>query len=209
MPVVRREELTDQAWTVIAPLPPEADGARGGGGIIVRSSTESCGSQGTGAPWRGLPKRFGPWQTCHEWLRRWTADGTWNRIPAAAQVHDDGTPVQWTISVDSSIVRAHQHARWRPQKRGAPRPPPFPVPDAVVQAPDGQIQGGDHVPDVLVSGVGRPQPHRLTLRAPGPDEHLRPSTHRPPPPTETVGRQPARSVLRTDGLHDQRSKTGH
>ena len=48
-----------------------------------------------------------------------TADGTWDRILAAAQVHDDGTPVQWTISIDSSIVRAHQHAA-DARKKGLP-----------------------------------------------------------------------------------------
>jgi len=64
----------------------------------------------TGAPWRDLPERYGPWKTCHERLRRWTADGTWDKILARAQVYDDGQPVQWTISVDTSIVRAHQHS---------------------------------------------------------------------------------------------------
>jgi transposase len=64
----------------------------------------------TGALWRDVPERYGPWKSCHERLRRWTADGTWARILAAAQVHDDARPVEWAVSVDSSIVRAHQHA---------------------------------------------------------------------------------------------------
>lgn len=34
----------------------------------------------TGAPWRDLPERYGPWKTCHERLRKWTADGTWDRV---------------------------------------------------------------------------------------------------------------------------------
>ena len=71
-----------------------------------------------GAPWRDLPERYGPWKTCHERLRRWTADGTWERILAAAQVHDDGQPVEWVVSVDSSIVRAHQHSAGA-RKKGA------------------------------------------------------------------------------------------
>jgi transposase len=36
----------------------------------------------TGAPWRDLPERSGPWKTAHERLRRWTADGTWDTILA-------------------------------------------------------------------------------------------------------------------------------
>lgn len=44
---------------------------------------------------------------------------TWDKIFAAAQVKDDGIPVEWTVSVDSSVVRAHQHAAGA-RKKGAP-----------------------------------------------------------------------------------------
>ncbi len=37
-------------------------------------------------------------KTCHEWLRRWTGDDTWDAIVARAQVCDDGQPVEWVIS---------------------------------------------------------------------------------------------------------------
>jgi transposase len=106
--VVSRGELTDAAWAVIAPSLPEA-GTRHGrwrdhrqviNGILWKLRT--------GAPWRDLPERYGPWKACHERLRRWTADGTWDRILAAAQAREDGQPVHWTISVDSSVVRAHE-----------------------------------------------------------------------------------------------------
>ncbi|GAA2396453.1 hypothetical protein GCM10010170_112270 [Dactylosporangium salmoneum] len=117
--MVRRGELTDAAWAVIAPLLPEP-GARSGrwrdhrqviNGILWKLRT--------GAPWRDLPERYGPSKTCHERLRRWTADGTWDRVLTAAQVHDDGQPVEWVISVDSSIVRAHQHSAGA-RKKGEP-----------------------------------------------------------------------------------------
>lgn len=75
----------------------------------------------TGAPWRDLPERYRSWMTAHERLRRWTADGTWDEILAAAQVKEDGIPVEWTVSIDSSVVRAHQHAAGA-RKRGAPSP---------------------------------------------------------------------------------------
>jgi transposase len=74
----------------------------------------------TGAPWRDLPERYGPWKTAHERLRKWTADGTWDRILAHVQVHNDGALVEWTVHVDSTSVRAHQHAAGA-RKRGAPR----------------------------------------------------------------------------------------
>ena len=65
----------------------------------------------TGAPWRDLPERYGNWKSVYERYRRWAADGTSDAILEYLQVHDDavGRP-DWTISIDSSIVRAHQHA---------------------------------------------------------------------------------------------------
>jgi transposase len=109
--MVGRGELTDQAWAVIAPLlPPNrrsggqwADHRRTINGILWRLRT--------GAPWRDLPERYGPWQTCYERFRRWQQDGTWDRLLAHAQTKSDAVgQIEWTISVDATINRAHQHA---------------------------------------------------------------------------------------------------
>lgn len=65
----------------------------------------------TGAPWRDLPQRYGPWQTVYERFARWEADGTWAKLLKHVQVRDDTVgAVEWTVSVDSTINRAHQHA---------------------------------------------------------------------------------------------------
>lgn len=119
MVVVGRGELTDKAWAVIEPLLPRSDGRAGRWRDHRQVINGILWKLRTGAPWRDLPERYGPWKTCHERLRRWTADGTWDRILAHAQVYDDGQPVEWTISVDSSIVRAHQHAAGA-RKKGDP-----------------------------------------------------------------------------------------
>ena len=92
----------------------------------------------TGAPWRDLPERYGSWKTAHERLRRWTADGTWDRILAEVIVKDDAVgAVEWTFSIDSSSVRAHQHAAGA-RKKGGPRPAgskPSPSPESTSDAP--------------------------------------------------------------------------
>src|SRR3712207_512541 len=63
-----------------------------------------------------------PWKTAHERLRKWTADGTWERLLREVQVEDDAVgAVEWTISVDSSHVRAHQHAAGA-RNRGSTEP---------------------------------------------------------------------------------------
>jgi transposase len=122
---VGRGELTDKAWAAMEPVLP-VPGRRCGrwrdhrqviNGILWKTRT--------GAPWRDLPERYGPWKTCHERLRRWTDDGTWERILAEAQVHDDGEPVEWTVSVDSSVVRAHQHAAGARKKGDLPAVSPW------------------------------------------------------------------------------------
>lgn len=65
----------------------------------------------TGVQWRDLPERFGPWKTVYERHRPWSADGTWERLLQQVQAAADAVgEVGWDISVDSTIVRAHQHA---------------------------------------------------------------------------------------------------
>jgi transposase len=117
--VVGRGELTDKAWAVIEPLLPALSEQRGRWRDHRQVINGILWKLRTGAPWRDLPERYGPWKTCHERLRRWTADGTWERILSHAQVRDDGQPVEWVISVDSTVVRAHQHAAGA-RKKGDP-----------------------------------------------------------------------------------------
>jgi transposase len=65
----------------------------------------------TGAPWRDVPERYGPWKTCYERFRAWAADGTWGRIKTEllADASRRGE-LDWDAQIDSTIVRAHQHA---------------------------------------------------------------------------------------------------
>ena len=65
----------------------------------------------TGIAWRDLPASFGPHQTVSKRHRRFSADGTWDRIHARLVAEADAAgQVDWTVSVDSTINRAHQHA---------------------------------------------------------------------------------------------------
>jgi transposase len=62
-------------------------------------------------PWRDVPDRYGPWQTLWSRHDAWSADGTWERLLRAAQARADADGVlDWLVSADSSLVRAHQHA---------------------------------------------------------------------------------------------------
>ena len=65
----------------------------------------------TGCPWRDLPPAFGNWSSVYGRHRRWSLDGTWAQILAALRAGcDEAEGTDWTVSADSTVVRAHQHA---------------------------------------------------------------------------------------------------
>lgn len=65
----------------------------------------------TGTPWVDLPEYFGSWKDVHNRLRDWAADGTLERVfttlPAQADTAGD---LDWVVTIDSTVVRAHHHA---------------------------------------------------------------------------------------------------
>jgi len=109
--MVGRGELTDAAWAVIAPLLP-SNGRRGKQWTDHRRVINGIlWKLRTGAPWRDLPERYGPWQTCYDRFVRWRRDGTWDRLLQHAQTKSDAVgEVVWEVSIDSTSIRAHQHA---------------------------------------------------------------------------------------------------
>lgn len=80
----------------------------------------------TGSPWRDLPVSYGSWKTVYNRHRRWSADGTWVRVLRELQRGCDLVEDRWVVAVDSTVVRAHQHAA------GARHEPPRDVPAAVL-----------------------------------------------------------------------------
>lgn len=72
-----------------------------------------------GVPWRDVPTDFGPWQTIWKRHRRYAGDGTWDTILAVLLAHaDTNRLVDWTMPVDSTICRAHQHGTNLPRDTG-------------------------------------------------------------------------------------------
>jgi hypothetical protein len=69
-------------------------------------------AQDCGAPWRDLPERYGPWSTVYSRFFRWKRQGIWDQMFSALTAKADATgSVNWEIHlVDSTIIRAHQHA---------------------------------------------------------------------------------------------------
>jgi transposase len=103
--MMKRYDLTDEEWTIIEPVLPQGrpgpkrkNDRRVMNGIfwVLR----------TGAPWRDLPDRYGPYTTAYNRFNRWRKAGIWDRLmDAVTSAHDDQLQM-----IDSSIVRVHQHA---------------------------------------------------------------------------------------------------
>ena len=70
----------------------------------------------TGVAWRDLPSEFGPWQTVWKRHSRFSTDGTWDRIHTRLLAEADAAgEIDWSVSIDSTINRAHQHSTTLPR----------------------------------------------------------------------------------------------
>ncbi len=214
--MVGRGEVTDQAWARIEPLLP-AHGRRGGRWRDHRQVLNAIlWKLRTGAPWRDLPERYGPWKTAHERLRRWTADGTWERILAEVIVKDDAVgEVEWVISVDSSSVRAHQHAAGARKKGAAPTPSTRSrstgSPRPVTRRADQQAAPGRRRRRPAGGGHPDPRPGRRQPSTARPDRHAgRPDHQRPSGPRGTcAGRQGLLPPLHPPGAAPPQDQDHH
>lgn len=73
----------------------------------------------TGAPWRDVPERFGNWNTIYKNFNRWAEQCVWAQVLEKTQalVQQSGD-VDWVASIDSTIVRVHQHGATLPRTTG-------------------------------------------------------------------------------------------
>ena len=148
----RRHDLTDAQWVLLQPLLPAETGRGRPRRWARRQIIDGIRWRvRTGSPWRDVPAVYPPWPTLYRWFRRWQRDGTWARILASLQAQADACGlIGWTVSVDSTISRAHQHAAGARRDGAAQKEPPGGV----------QQEPGDH-------GLGVPA-------AAGPPRHIWP-----------------------------------
>ena len=120
--MTRTEVLTDSVWERIAPLLPSSDGRRGRPFRDHRQVVEGIVYRyRTGIAWRDLPAEFGPWQTVWKRHHRFATDGTWDRVLTALQAQADANgAIDWNVSVDSSVMRVHQHAATAARSASSP-----------------------------------------------------------------------------------------
>ena len=122
-----RNDLTEAQWRALAPhlsRNPKrgqawSDHRRVIDGILWRLRT--------GAGWRDIPARYGPYQTCYDRFVRWGRDGTWLRILQALQADADvRSDLDWDgAALDATHIKAHRASAGarklpvRAEKRGS------------------------------------------------------------------------------------------
>lgn len=114
----RRFMLRDDQWERIAVF------AQGKAGDVGRSGKDNrlfvdavLWIARTGSPWRDLPASFGSWNSVYRRFARWSENGVWCRIFATLAQDAD---FEETF-MDSTIVRAHQHAAGAAKKKDRKR----------------------------------------------------------------------------------------
>lgn len=110
---MNRHELTNRQWERLQPLLPPQKPKTGRPGTDHRRLLNGIlWLLRTGAPWRDLPERYGPWATVASRFYRWRKAGIWARLFTAVQQQADARgDLDWDIHyVDGTIIRAHQHA---------------------------------------------------------------------------------------------------
>ena len=118
----RRHELTDEQWSRIAHLMPVRTG-RGGAfrdhRVLMNGMFwKLC----TGAPWRDLPERYGPWPTVYARFRRYERECLFGAILEILRLRlaKDGNLDYSTWLADGTSVRATRAAAGG--KKGAAKP---------------------------------------------------------------------------------------
>ena len=104
--MLRRHEISNELWNAIKDLLP---GQEGDPGMAAEDNRLFVNAilwiAKTGAPWRDLPERFGKWNSVFQRFNRWCKTGVFAAILEQLKDPDLGE-----LLLDSTIIRAHQHA---------------------------------------------------------------------------------------------------
>ena len=112
--MVRGDVISDELWEILETAMPQDAGRPGRPWNDHRRTLEGIIWRfRTGSPWRDLPRQFGAYQSVWERHRLWSTDGTYEKMHAAVRADarlDHELAVLKVVSIDSTSVRAHQHA---------------------------------------------------------------------------------------------------
>jgi transposase len=122
-------DLTDQQWKIVEPiLPPDPvrEDGRGRPWSDRRKVLEGIlWVLRTGAPWKDLPPRYGPYQTAHRRFQNWVRSGVMEKLllTLAQHLQEAGGLDLRECFVDGTFVPAKKGGSWsgRPSAARGPR----------------------------------------------------------------------------------------
>ena len=120
-----RHELMDEQWNLIELLIPKKVARTGRPPKDPRLMLNGIfWILGTGAPWRDLPERFGPFQNVHRYFTEWRKNGVFAAVIEALQVKlDRDGLIDWELwCVDGANVRAARAAAGADKKVSSDTP---------------------------------------------------------------------------------------
>jgi len=104
-----RGDLTDDEWTIIAPLLPSE---RGRWARPAQDNRRFLNGMlhvlRVGCPWRDMHERYGKWNSVYVRFRRWAEQGVWDAM--LETLVELGLTDDWQHMVDSTSVRGHSQA---------------------------------------------------------------------------------------------------
>lgn len=108
MDIYENYDITDEQWKRVQPLlPPEYTGKKGRPRKDNRMMLNGMlWMNHSGAQWRQLPKRYGPWQSVYSRFAKWRDEGIWEEIFSELNQEADTE----NFSIDSTCVKVHQSA---------------------------------------------------------------------------------------------------
>lgn len=102
-----RYEITNEQWERIEKLLPQPHTGKGrpakDNHIMLNGMMWIARS---GAQWRELPEKYGPWQTVYSKYRKWKREGVLEKVFKALSEDAD----MENLSIDSTSIRVHQSA---------------------------------------------------------------------------------------------------
>jgi len=118
--MAKRYELSDEAWAMVADLFVEKRN-RGRPRLSDRLMLDGvlwilC----SGAAWRDMPERFGPWSTVYQRFRTWRNQGTFDQMLRRLhlKLNDQGLIDLQVWMIDSTAVRATRASSGAGKKGG-------------------------------------------------------------------------------------------
>ena len=121
--MTKRHEVSDEEWSVLDSVIPKSAATTG---RPARDRREMLNGVlwilSTGAQWRDLPERLGPWETVYTTFRRWRKAGVYDAILDALHVRlDQAGKIDWDLwCIDGTSVRGSRSAAGASKK--VPRP---------------------------------------------------------------------------------------